>query len=360
VALTKGTGVMRSRIGVVGYGYWGSKHVRVLCGLPDVDVTVIESREERLAEAGRSFPSVRLARHLEDVLDDLDGVVVATPPGAHVAVAGAVLGAGKHALVEKPLTTCTADAEYLVGLAADRGVQLMVGNTFEYNAAVWKLKEIMDSGELGRILYIDAARLSLGLYQNDVNVVWDLAPHDLSIVSYLLGECPSTVSAWGQRHAGQRHEDVAYLRLEFASSGIPAFVHVSWLDPCKVRRVTVVGERKMVVYNDMSDNERIRVYDTGVDAVDASELASLHAMPVTYRTGDIVSPFVPFQEPLRVQDAHFVDHVRSNTPTATPGRRGADIVRVLEACDRSMLNGGAPVAVEPAMPVLPLATPVAV
>jgi len=337
----------RIRVAVVGYGYWGSKHVRVLSGLPGLDVVVVESRDERLAEAGRSFPSVQLRSTLDEALDDVDAVVVATPPGSHFAVASQSLLAGKHTLVEKPLSTSVDDAERLIELADRQGINLMVGHTFEYNAAVWKVKEIMDSGELGRILYIDTARLSLGLYQSDVNVVWDLAPHDLSIVSYLIGEAPSTVSAWGQRHVGHRHEDVAYLRLGFEHSSIPAFVHVSWLDPCKVRRVTVVGERKMLVYNDMSDNERIRIYDRGVDAHDASELSALHAMPVSYRTGDIVSPFVPFQEPLQVQDSHFIDHVRSNTITNTPGRRGADIVRVLAASDESLARAGMAVSVGP-------------
>ena len=328
-----------TRVAVVGYGYWGSKHVRVLSGLSDVDVVVVDNRPERLIEARRNFPAAHFAADLDHVLHDVDAVVVATPPGSHCGLAMKAISAGRHALVEKPLTTSVADAEALVRAAELNDVQLMVGNTFEYNPAVWKLKEIVDSGELGRVLYIDTARLSLGLYQNDVNVIWDLAPHDLSIVSYLLGEMPDTVSVWGQRHVGDRHVDVAYLRLEFPKAATHAFVHVSWLDPCKVRRVTVVGEKKMAVYNDMSDNERIRVYDIGVDAPDVSDLSAVHAMPVTYRSGDIVAPFVPFREPLMVQDAHFVDQVRANMPTNTTGRRGADIVRVLAASDLSLGSG---------------------
>ncbi len=342
------------RVAVAGYGYWGSKHVRVLSTLPNVDVTVVEQRPDRCAEATESFPSIRLASSLECVLDHVDAVIVATPPGSHFELASQSLDAGRHTLVEKPLTTNAADAEHLVDLADARQVNLMVGHTFEYNAAVWKLKEIVDSGELGRILYIDSARLSLGLYQDDVNVVWDLAPHDLSIVSYLLGEHPTSVSAWGQRHAGHRHEDVAYLRLEFAPRDVTAFVHVSWLDPCKTRRLTVVGERKMAVYNDMSDNERIRIYDSGVEQLDASKLTSHHSMPVTYRNGDIVSPFVRFQEPLRVQDEHFITHVRSGTPTDTPGRRGAEIVRVLTAADTSLAQAGARIQVSRAPAVIDL------
>jgi predicted dehydrogenase len=320
----------------------------VLSGLPDVDVVVVDQRPERLNDARRNFPAVGVAHSLKEVVECVDAVVVATPPSAHFEVAMMALSARKHVLVEKPLATTVEDAEMLVEMAEAADRQLMVGHTFEYNAAVWKLKEIVDSGELGKILYIDTARLSLGLYQQDVNVVWDLAPHDLSIVSYLLGSMPDTVSVWGQRHIGRGHADVAYLKLGFSGTATPAFVHVSWLDPCKVRRVTVVGERKMAVYNDMSDNERVRVYDIGVDAEDPSDPTSMHAMPVSYRSGDIVSPFVAFREPLLVQDSHFIDCARANVPTRTPGRRGADIVRVLAASDVSLTSGvGAPAPVVP-------------
>jgi predicted dehydrogenase len=327
-----------TRVGVVGYGYWGSKHVRVLNSLPDVEVTVIDNDEQRLREAMSSFPSVRLATDLADELDSLDAVVVATPPGAHAPVALLALGAGLHTIVEKPLANSIAEGEALVRAARENDVRLMVGHTFEYNPAVWKLKEIISSGELGRILYIDTARLSLGRYQNDCNVIWDLAPHDISIVSYLLDEVPTTASVWAQHNIGTEHADVAYLKLEFAHSGAPAFVHLSWLHPEKTRRVTVVGEKKMAVYNDMSDNERIRVYDVGVDPKQVDEDSS-HGFPVSYRTGDIVSPFIPFQEPLLVQDSHFVECVRTGREPQTPGERGLDIVRVLAATDVASATG---------------------
>jgi predicted dehydrogenase len=332
-----------TRVGVVGYGYWGSKHVRVLNSLPDVEVTVIDNDEQRLRDAMASFPSVRLATDLADELDSLDAVVVATPPGLHATITLQALNAGLHCLVEKPLANSVAEAEELVETARAKNVRLMTGHTFEYNAAVWKLKEIIDSGELGRILYIDTARLALGKYQNDCNVIWDLAPHDISIVSYLLDEVPSNVSVWAQHNIGTEHADVAYVKLEFERSGAPAFVHLSWLHPEKTRRVTVVGEKKMAVYNDMSDTDRIRVYDAGVDPkqVDAD---SEHGFPVSYRTGDIVSPFVPFQEPLLVQDSHFVECVRTGEEPKTTGERGLDIVRVLAATDvAAATNAPAPV-----------------
>jgi predicted dehydrogenase len=326
------------RIGVVGYGYWGSKHVRVLNGLPDVNVVVIDPDTTRLAEAQRVHGPLRTATSLAQCLDDVEAVVVAAPPGAHASLAMAALDAGKGVLVEKPLATSVADAEAMVDLARSRRSLLMVGHTFEYNPAVWKLKELVDSGELGRILYIDTARLDLGRYQTDCNVIWDLAPHDISIVSYLLDEMPDETAVWARRHVGRRHADVAYLRMNFARQGVSAYVHVSWLDPCKVRRVTVVGERKMAVYNDLSDNERIRVYDIGVDAL---ELDDVHAMPVSYRNGDIVSPYIQFAEPLLVQDTHFVESLRTGRPTSTPGERGLDVVRVLASTDEMASPGTA-------------------
>jgi predicted dehydrogenase len=317
------------RVAVVGYGYWGAKHVRVLTGIPDVEVIVVDSSGDRLFEAQRNHPMVRCSFALEDVLDEVDAVVVATPPATHVTVARVALEASRAVLVEKPLATSVEDAEELVELAAARDAMLMVGHTFEYNPAVLKLKEIVDSGELGRLLYIDTARLSLGRYQRDCNVLWDLAPHDISIVSFLLGEMPRYVEVWANRHVGRQHADVAYLQMLFDHSCVDAFVHVSWLDPCKVRRVTVVGESKMAVYNDLSDTERIRVYDSGVDPHEDDS----HPFPVSYRTGDIISPYIKFTEPLLLQDQHFVDCFRTGARPRTPGERGLDVVRVLASTD---------------------------
>ncbi|MGQ0483539.1 MAG: Gfo/Idh/MocA family protein [Pseudonocardia sp.] len=331
-------GRTRTRVGVIGYGYWGSKHVRVLNSLPDVEVTVIDSDERRLREAMGSFPSVRFAADLATELDSLDAVVVATPPGGHTAVGLMALNAGLHTLVEKPLANSVAEGEALVEAARAANVRLMVGHTFEYNPAVWKLKEIVSSGELGRVLYIDAARLSLGRYQSDCNVIWDLAPHDISIVSYLLDEVPSSASVWEQRNIGSEYADMAYVKLEFPRSGAPAFLQLSWLHPEKIRRVTVVGEKKMAVYNDMSDTDRIRIYDQGVDPKQVDEAAE-HGFPVSYRTGDIVSPYIQFQEPLLVQDRHFVECVRSGEQPRTTGQRGLDIVRVLSATDVASATG---------------------
>lgn len=327
------------RIAVAGYGYWGAKHVRVLSTLPGVSVVVVDSDPARTHEARRFFPGAETANDLDEVLDQVDGVVVATPPSTHAEIALHALHRGKHVLVEKPLATFVTKARQLVDTAAEKDAVLMVGHTFVYNAAVWKLRELVKSGELGRILYIDTARLNLGLYQSDVDVVWDLAPHDLSIISFLMDEIPASVTTWAHHHVDKRHADVAYLRMELEKSGAWAFVHVSWLDPQKVRRVTVVGDRKMAVYNDTLDEDRIRVYDIGVDPQESSRQPELYAMPVTYRSGDIVSPHVDFREPLLVQDSHFVDCISKGSSPETPGERGLDIVRVLSASDLSKTAG---------------------
>jgi predicted dehydrogenase len=323
----------RDRIAVIGYGYWGSKHVRVLSSTPGVEVTIVDGQSARLAEAAAHYPSARLASNLGDVLDNIDAVVVATPPGSHAAIAHRAIEAGKHVLVEKPLATSVEDAELLVKAAAEQGRHLMVGHTFEYNAAVWKLRELVRSGALGRILYVDTSRLSLGRYQSDVNVIWDLAPHDISIVSYILDEIPACATVWAHSHISRQHADVAHLRLDFPRTQTRAYVHVSWLTPNKIRRVTVVGEQKMAVYDDLSDNERIRVYDIGVDVQDIDDPVEAHALPVSYRTGDIVSPYIPFQEPLLVQDQHFIECIRTGARPNTPGERGLEVVRVLAATD---------------------------
>jgi predicted dehydrogenase len=323
------------RIGVIGCGYWGSKHVRVLQQMTEVEqVVVIDPREERLVSLVRSFPSLRPFPNLDEALDHLDALVVATPPSTHFSLAQQAIAAGKHVLVEKPITTSTASARRLIELAKAASITLMVGHTFEYNPAVWKLREIVRSGELGNVYYIDAARLNLGLYQPDINVIWDLAPHDISIANYILGDTPTTVQGWGSSYAHAYLEDVAYLRLSYEDLGVTAQIHVSWLDPCKVRRVTVVGGRKMAVYNDLADQERIRIYDRGVEPV--TDQDGFHELPMSYRHGDIVSPFIAVQEPLAVQDHHFVECIELGKQPLTDGRSGLAVVKVLEAVDASL------------------------
>ena len=328
----------RTELAVVGYGNWGSKHVRVLAGMPEVAVTVVDRDPVRLAEAARAFPMVRLEQSLDRALSTVDGVIVATPPRSHATIAHAAIRANCHVLVEKPLATGVSECEGLIDAARMKNVLLMVGHTFEHDAAIWKLREIANSGELGQIRYIDCARLNLGLFQEDVNVIWDLAPHDVSIINFILGRPPTAVSAWGHSHANRGLEDVAHMQLRYAETGVHAYIHVSWLDPCKVRRVTVVGSEKMVVYNDLSSDQKIRVYDVGIED-GGEDVDPAFAEPVKYRLGDIFSPRVIPQEPLAVQAAHMLNCMRSGAKPRTDGHSGLAVARVLEAADTSLRTG---------------------
>lgn len=339
------------RVGVLGCGYWGSKHLRVLQSLPEVDgVVAIDTREDVRRDLLSSSDRLTAAASLEDALDSVDALVIATRPATHASLGLQAIEAGKHVLIEKPLATSSDDALRLIDAAEVADVTLMVGHTFEFNAGVWELKSLVQGQELGQIYYMDAARLNLGLYQSDVNVVWDLAPHDVSIMNYILDAVPSGVEAWGSRHAHAWLEDVAYVRLTYGDLDITANIHVSWLDPCKVRRVTVVGSHKMAVYNDLNSDERVRVYDKGVTQEDPPR--SGLEMPLTYRHGSITSPYISFQEPLLLEDRHFIECIREKRQPQANGSSGLAVVRTLEAAERSLLTG-TPVEIGPH----PMATP---
>jgi predicted dehydrogenase len=330
------------RIALVGCGYWGSKHARVLYSMEHVaDLVLVDSREDRLQSLARSYKTVRCCPTLRAALPHVDAVVVASPPSTHVPIALAAIQAGKHVLVEKPLAPTSTGARTLVAAAAEQGVVLMVGHTFEYNPAVRKLRDLVQSGELGDLYYLDSARLNLGLYQNDVNVIFDLGPHDVSIINYVLGSKPVAAAAWACRHAHHRFEDVAYLRLfyddDFVDNGMSANIHVSWLDPCKVRRVTAVGSKKMAVYDDLAADEQIRVLDKGVSPPPVGD--DLTQPPMSYRYGDIVVPFVSPEEPLSAQDRHFVDCIESGDRPLTDGANGLAVVEALEAAEVSRRLG---------------------
>ena len=323
------------RVAVVGCGYWGSKHVRVLHSTDGVDqVVLVDGYQERLNLLTRSYPGALSFSSLEAALPHIDAVVIATPPTTHVPIALQAIEAGKHALVEKPLATTTAGARQLITAAAGAGVVLMVGHTFEYNPAVWKLRELVRCQALGQVYYLDTARLNLGLYQSDVNVIMDLAPHDISIINHVLGESPLAVQAWASCHAHRQFEDVAYLRLFYEDHRLSANIHVSWLDPCKVRRVTAVGSEKMAVYNDLAADERIRVLDKGVNLSLSGD--NLTQPPMSYRYGDILSPYVASEEPLSNEDRHFIECIRTNSVPATDGKSGLAVVEVLEAAQLSL------------------------
>ncbi|MGK9170255.1 Gfo/Idh/MocA family oxidoreductase [Inquilinus limosus] len=329
----------RLRVAVVGCGYWGSKHVRVLNCLPDVaEVVAVDIDQHARDNITAAFPGVRAFARLETAFRHVDAVIIATPPRTHVELAMSALRCGKHVLTEKPMGTSAAEACLLVEEARRSGLVLMVGHTFEFNPAVRELKRRVGLGELGQIYYIHSSRLNLGLYRSDVNVVWDLAAHDVSIMNYLLEAIPSSVTAWGSRNAWADVEDLAYIRLQYEELGVTGYVHVSWLDPNKVREVTVIGSKRMAVYNDLHE-ERLRIFDRGVEW-DEQQVTPFER-PLSYRYGDIISPHIRFEEPLSLEVRHFVDCIRDGAIPLTDGRNGLAVVAVLEAIDESLHTGSA-------------------
>lgn len=332
------------RIGVIGCGYWGPNLIRNLVEMPEAKlIAVADLRSERLAHISARYPGIQVTDDFQDLFSmSLDAVVVATPPATHFRIARDCLAQGLNVLVEKPLTLNSRDAIELIEIA-DRGhLTLMVGHTFVYNPAVRALKELIDSGELGQVHYIDAVRVSLGLFQPQLNVIWDLAPHDISILLYLLDSDPVLISAQGADCIFKGKPDIAYLNLDFADSTL-AHVRISWLDPCKVRRITVVGSKKMVVYDDVENLEKIKIYDKGVEALPYTD--TFADFNCSYRYGDVVIPNIRFVEPLRVECQHFVACIVNNTRPQSCGQAGLKVIQVLEAAERSLYYGGVPQAI---------------
>jgi predicted dehydrogenase len=331
------------RIGVVGCGYWGPNLVRNFSQIPGSQVPIIcDLKEERLKHVQSLYPFVKTTTKFEDLLDDgdLDAICVATPVGSHYDLAKRCLEAGKHVLVEKPLTRSVREAEDLVERADKNKRVLMTGHTFVYTAAVNKIKDLIRSDELGEIFYVGAARVNLGLFQEDINVLWDLAPHDVSIMNYILDSEPVSVATRGAAYIQKTIEDVAFMTLEYPN-GVLAHVHVSWLDPCKIRRTTVVGSKKMLVYDDVVTLEKIRVYDKGVNV--QPHYDSFGEFHLAYRFGDIFVPRLDDSEPLKVECAHFLECVRNGTEPRSGGPEALAVVRAIEAANLSLKQGGNPV-----------------
>jgi len=326
-------------VGVIGCGYWGPNLIRNFVELPTSNVVAVaDLDEDRLAHIKSRYPRIKITKDYRDLFAmELDAIAVATPPATHFRIARDCLQHDMHAFVEKPLTLNTQDAETLIEIAETRGLTLMVGHTFEYNPAVRALKEIIESGELGQVYYVDAVRVNLGLFQRDLDVLWDLAPHDISILLYILGRDPVGVSVYGMSNIFKGKHDVAYLNLLFPDE-ILAHIHVSWLDPCKVRRITVVGSRKMVVYDDVEALEKIKIYDKGVEAPQYTD--TFGEFQCSYRYGDVVIPNIRFVEPLRLECQHFLECIANQTEPQSSGRVGLKVVRVLEMAERSLQNGG--------------------
>ncbi|MBV8522175.1 MAG: Gfo/Idh/MocA family oxidoreductase [Acetobacteraceae bacterium] len=320
-------------LAIVGCGYWGAKHVRVLSTANGVrTITLIEPNIALIRKLRRAFPAATICDGLEEALAHVDAVVIATPPQSHAELALTALRAGKHVLVEKPLATSLRQAQLVVEQARRSSAVLMVGHTFQFNPALRELRRRMRAGELGQIHYAHCARLNLGLYRSDVNVIWDLAPHDISILNFLLNSTPAAVGAWGASLTFGGVEDVAHIRLEYEDPSVTGYVHLSWLHPRKTRTVTVVGSKKMAVYDDLAE-EPLRIFDRGVDHED---YAPLHERPPLYRFGDIVAPHIRGDEPLAIQDQHFIDCILEKTQPESTGEQALGIIAALEAIQRSI------------------------
>jgi predicted dehydrogenase len=331
-------------IGVIGYGYWGPKLVRNFQELANTRVKMVADLDgKRLEELHKAHPTVEVTNDYHQLLaSDVDAVVIATPVTTHHPIARECLLYGKHVLIEKPFAHSSEAAQELVDIAAQRGLIAMVGHTFEYNPAVELLKDIVASGELGNVFYAYTSRTNLGIFQKDVNVMWDLAPHDISILLYVLGKDVLNVSAVGGAFVQPGVHDVARLTVNFADR-IQAHIHVSWLDPCKVRRVTIVGDKKMVVYDDVEMLEKIKIYDKGVQWPERTE--SYGEFHLSYRYGNITIPRVGLNEPLKVECAHFADCISQGLRPRSDGTVGVRVVKVLESADISLHDSGRPVPV---------------
>lgn len=326
-------------IAVVGYGYWGPNLVRNFQELSDTCVTsCCDSSSARLTTAKIKYPSIDIGKNYEEVLNDpsIDAVVIATPVATHYAFARQALEHDKHVLVEKPVAASTSEAETLVALAAKRNRVFMVDHTFIYTGAVRKMKELIAADQLGTIYYLDSVRINLGLIQRDVNVLWDLAPHDLAIMQHLVGEKPMSVCANGVCHTGNGNENIAYLTIYF-ESGLIAHFHNNWLSPVKVRTMLVGGSKKTILYDDMEASDKIKVYDRGVDVTTPE---GVRDVLVSYRLGDMWAPRLDSTEALRTMVAEFIDCIKTGRTPLTDGESGLEVVRILEASAMSIKHRG--------------------
>jgi len=331
------------RVGVVGLGYWGPNLARNFDRLANAELAYCcDLDEANLVKARELFPNVLATDDLGRLLGDdaLDAVVVATPVPAHYALGKRVLEAGKHAFIEKPIALKADEAEDLLVTAEAKGLKLMVGHLLEYHPAVAKMKELIDAGELGRVFYAYANRLNLGKVRKDENALWSLGPHDISVINYLTGEEPVEVSARGECYLQDDVEDVVFGYIRY-SSGMVGHLHVSWLDPHKSRKITVVGEKKMVVFDDMEADRKVTVYDKG--ATTTRTKFETYGEFVTLHFGDIHIPRIGNDEPLRIECQHFVDCILNDEQPRSDGRDALNVVRVLEAMERSLREGGRPV-----------------
>lgn len=328
-----------TRVALVGYGYWGVNLLRNLTSIKQSKVEIVcDSREERLKAINETYPGINTTTSFEDVInnDQVEAVVIATPTFSHYELARKALQAGKHVLVEKPLTATTEQAEELIELATTKGLQLMVDHTFLYSGAVEYMKELVESGEIGTLKYFDSTRINLGLLQPDVNVLWDLAPHDISILSFLQKEQPTSVNATGVSHTGNGIENIAYMTLNY-NSGFIAHFNCSWTSPVKLRTTLIGGDKKMIVYDDINPTEKVKIYDTGYECKTLEDRTKIY---VDYRVGDINIPKVSTHEPLRKMLEDFLSCIQTGSTPVSSWEVGLRTVKILQAAQQSIKQNG--------------------
>jgi len=331
-------------VGIVGYGYWGPNVARNFHAANGAKLTAVSDlSEKRLRMAQTHYPFIKVSKNPLEVIraKDVDVVAVATPVFSHYEMAKEALQAGKHIFVEKPFTSSSAQARELVDLAAKKGLKIMVDHTVLFTGAVKKIKQVIDSGELGRLLFYDSVRVNLGLFQHDANVIWDLAPHDLSVMDFLISVKPVALTVHGSVHFGGGFEDIAYISIDFEDDGFIAHFHVNWLSPVKVRRTLISGDKKMLVYDDLSADEKVKIYDRGVDVKSGiQENNGIHELLVSYRSGDAYIPKLDVTEALLAEAQYFVRCLEKNEEPVNNGLAGLKVVQLLEAADESLKQGG--------------------
>ena len=332
-------------VGVIGYGYWGPNLVRNFVETGGARVAwVTDTRPERLPLVTARYPTIRVSTDYRDILNDpaVDAVAIATPVSSHFELGLAAIAAGKHVLLEKPMAASSEEATRLIAEADSRALTLMVDHTFVYTPAVQKMRELTRDGQLGDVYYYDSVRINLGLFQHDVNVLWDLAVHDLSIMDFVIGRQPVAVSATGLAHVPGEPENIAYMTM-FFDGDLIAHVHANWLAPVKVRRTLLGGSRRMVMFDDLETSEKIKVYDRGISVNSSQE--KKYQMLIGYRAGDMWAPQLAIREALQAETAHFVDCIANQKTPVTDGAAGLRVVRLLEAATQSMKSQGALVAI---------------
>jgi len=332
-------------VGVIGYGYWGPNIVRNFSGHPEITVAkVCDLSENRLKFVREKYPDIKTSTNADFILDDenINAVAIVTPVFTHYGLAKKALLNDKHIFVEKPFTSNSEQAEELINIAEKKNLLIMVDHTFLFTGAVKKIKELIDNGTLGRLYYYDSVRVNLGLFQHDINVIWDLAPHDISIMDYLIdGLKPISINAVGTIHFNTNLEDVAYLTVKYGNNFIAHF-HVNWLSPVKVRNTLIAGTKKMLIWDDIKTDEKIKIYDRGVEVEDCKDI---YELLVKYRSGDIYVPTVDNIEALKLEAEYFVDCLKDNKKPINDGEAGLRIVKILEASDISVKNGGTEVKI---------------